>query len=208
MVKIRGYRVEPTEVEDELLLIDGITQAVVVAVPDSTGEQHLAAYIVPRKTATPEIKMIRAFLAEKLPSYMIPFKFIFLDHLPANLNGKIDRSKLPPINWHRRELDHPFVAPTTSLEAEILTIWKSVLPVEQIGINDNFIELGGNSIQAMQIVARVLNTLGINLSPSILLESSTVAIMSTKIVQHQAEMVTDVELESILAELEQDSDLQ
>ncbi len=206
MVKIRGYRVEPSEVEGELLAINGIEQAVVVAVQDSTGEQHLAAYIVPSKTEVPEIKTIRTWLKERLSSYLIPSKFIFLEYLPTNLNGKIDRSKLPPIDWHRPELSNPFVSPTTSLESEILAIWKSVLPLERIGINDNFIELGGNSIQAMQIMARVLDALGINLSPSILLESSTVAIMSTKILQYQAEMITDGELEAILAELEQDSD--
>lgn len=203
MVKIRGYRIEPSEIEGVLLEVEEIKQAAVVAVSDPTGEQHLAAYIVPIEGSTPRIKMIRTFLAEKLPSYLIPSKFMILASLPITLNSKLDRSKLPPIDWSRPELDISLIAPRNPLEVEILEIWQSVLQLDQIGVNDNFVELGGNSIQAMQIVARVLNNFHVTISPSILLQSSTVAMMATTITQAQSEIMTDQELEAMLAEIEQ-----
>ncbi|AFY74911.1 acyl-CoA synthetase (AMP-forming)/AMP-acid ligase II [Synechococcus sp. PCC 7502] len=203
MLKIRGYRVEPSEIEGALLDIEGIRQAVVVGVSDLSGEIRLAAYIVPKQGFTPEIKLIRAALVEKLPSYMIPSKFVILETLPTTTNSKIDRSKLPPIDWSLPDVDNSFMPPRNSLETEILEIWESVLQLSRISINDNFIELGGSSIQAMQIVSRVLEKFYINLSPNLLLESATVAAMADKIIQYQIQLTSEIDIEKMLDEIEQ-----
>lgn len=211
MIKIRGYRVEPSEIEGALLDIEGIRQTVVVGVSDLSGETCLAAYIVPKQGFIPKIKLIRAALADRLPNYMIPSRFMALEALPTTINSKVDRSRLPPLDWSFAELDNSFMPPTNSLETEVLEIWQSVLQITQIGIDDDFIELGGTSIQAMQIVARVFDTFHTNLSPNILLTSSTVAKMADMILESQitlTENINAAELEAILQEIEGITDIE
>lgn len=163
MVKIRGYRVELTSVEQALSQIEGVKEAVVIAQEGEGGEKRLLAYLVPTTRPPMRISALRQALAQTLPPAMIPSVFCWLEALPLTANGKIDRVALaayPPAAG-RPELDTPYVPPTSPLEVLIAGIWAEVLGLVAedgrplLGIHDHFLDLGGNSILAARIVARL-----------------------------------------------------
>jgi amino acid adenylation domain-containing protein len=152
--KIRGHRVELCEVEIALLDIPGIKQAVALAHEDSTGTR-LIAYVVPCDGGTLTARRLRASLQKKLPSYMVPASFVFLDRLPLTASGKIDRRALPAPQRGRDELGNPLAAPRNAVEKVLAQLWREVLQLDEIGIDDDINEIGGDSLLAAQIVARV-----------------------------------------------------
>jgi len=155
-VKIRGYRIELEEIEEQLLLIEEIKDAVVIVREEANGKKQLSAYIVPNPSQSPEkndISHLRDLLANKLPQYMVPNYFIPIQKIPLTPNGKIDRNALPEPE-HSQALSgnaKTFVAPHTDNEKIIAEIWKEILNLDEIGIHDNFFELGGNSLQVVQL---------------------------------------------------------
>ena len=153
-VKVRGYRVAPTAIESALLDLPAIREAAVVAQPGPNDEKRLIAYVVLRdKTlATDEI---RGALAQKVPEYMLPSMFIPLDAMPLTANGKINRRDLPVPDRRRPTLAVAFAPPETDTERAIAAIWRTVLGVDSIGIHDGFLELGGDSLLAAQVLARI-----------------------------------------------------
>jgi amino acid adenylation domain-containing protein len=203
MVKIRGYRVEIPEIEAILYSLDQIKEVVVIADVLESGNKRLIAYLVPANNLVcPTVNDVRHALAEKLPDYMIPSYYVFLDKLPLTPSGKIDRHGLPKAPSARPELNNPFVGPRDILEAEVTKIWANVLCLDQIGVEDDFLELGGNSIQAMQIVSRVIEKCQVRLSLEILFKSGTPAMMAKNIINSQIESISDEELNKILQEIE------
>ncbi|MCA1612753.1 MAG: amino acid adenylation domain-containing protein, partial [Acidobacteria bacterium] len=163
-VKIRGYRIEPGEIEALLERHPDVREAVVVAQPeDEEGQRRLAAYVVVDQRARPRAGDLRRFLEERLPDYVVPSAFVMLDALPLTPNGKVDRRALPVPQALRREDDGKFVAPRTAVERTLADIWAEVLKVEPIGVEDNFISLGGDSLLGFQVVARA-NRKGLKLS--------------------------------------------
>lgn len=146
MVKIRGYRVEPEAVERALLAHSAIRECVVAPRPQPSGEQQLIAYLVCHGDACPTDSQLRAFLAASLPAYMTPARFVALDSLPRNVNGKIDRQALPNPGGARPALDTPFAAPGSDLERRLADIWATLLELDEVGVNDSFFELGGDSL--------------------------------------------------------------
>ncbi len=147
-VKIRGSRVEPVEVENALLSIENIKEAVVTTREDTPGSPHLVAYVVPTTETLPRLASVRAKLRHTLPDYMIPTRYVFLDALPLSPNGKVDRMGLPapgqmPLQW-----DSEYVAPRTDLESQLVKLWEEVLKVQPIGVKDDFFDLGGDSLAA------------------------------------------------------------
>ncbi|MFQ5853285.1 MAG: AMP-binding protein, partial [Candidatus Binatia bacterium] len=205
-VKIRGYSVEPVEVERALLDLDAIKQAVVVGREDKPGDQCLVAYIVPTGRPAPTISALRRALAEKLPDYMIPSALVMLDVLPLTPTGKVDRRALPAPGRTRPELESTFVAPRTPVEETLVGIWAEVVGVDQVGIQDNFFDLGGHSLAATRVISRVIKTFKVELPIKSLFESPTVADMAQVIMQNQAKKVGPEELARMLAELEPLSD--
>lgn len=155
-VKIRGFRIELGEIEAILVQHLAIKEVVVVAREDTQADKRLVAYLV-RNPAFPEplIEALQDFLREKLPHYMLPATFVFLDALPLMHNGKINRNALPAPEHARPELQSAFQRARTPLEETIATIWSQVLAIEGVGIHDNFFALGGNSLQATQILSRL-----------------------------------------------------
>lgn len=153
-VKIRGYRVEPGEIQSVLGTHPAVRQCAVVA--RSSGDDHeLVAYVVPQGDVSSD--ELRAFLAESLPAYMVPAKFVSLSALPLTASGKIDRRALPdPAEF---ELTAEYVAPRTPLEEELARIWADLLGVERVGVHDDFFALGGHSLLATQAVIRIRNTI-------------------------------------------------
>ncbi|MFC1716328.1 amino acid adenylation domain-containing protein [Candidatus Poribacteria bacterium] len=194
-VKIRGYRVEIGEVEAALLNLDNINKVAVLAREDLSGDRRLVAYINPERQPAPTVSILRRSLAEKLPDYIIPAIFVFVDAMPMTATSKIDRRKLPAPSTARPELDALFVAPQTPIEETLTGIWAEILELDQVGIHDNFFDLGGNSLQATQIVSRVTKTFQVKMSLRSVLQSSTVADMAAIIAQDRARNVGNGDVE-------------
>ncbi|PJE13817.1 non-ribosomal peptide synthase/polyketide synthase [Mycobacterium sp.] len=146
-VKIRGYRIELGEVRTELAAIDGVGQAVVVAREDRPGDKRLVGYV----TGTGDVTGIRAILAQRLPSYMVPAAVIALDALPLTVNGKLDTRALPAPEYQEVDRYRP---PEGAVEETLAVIYAEVLGLDRVGVDEPFFDLGGDSILAMQVVAR------------------------------------------------------
>jgi acyl carrier protein len=137
---------------------------------------------------------------------MIPSAFLRLDALPFTSNGKVDRKALPPVGHSRPDLDTPFMGPRTPIERELAEIWAEVLSLEEVGVDDNFFGLGGHSLNATQIITRVIRRFELELPVKSLLDAPTVAQMAVVIMQNQAKKAGEAELNRLLAELEALSD--
>ena len=153
-VKVRGYRINLTEIENALGSLDGVRAAASVAwgSEDST---RIVAYIEKEPAITVSIKNLREQLSLTLPSYMIPSIFMFLERLPISANGKLDRNALPDPPQNRPELDTAYVPPKTGLEHRLAQIWIEIFSLDQIGTHDNFFELGGDSLMATRLISRI-----------------------------------------------------
>ncbi len=180
-VKIRGFRIELGEIEAVLSQQPAIKDVVVVANEDATGYKRLLAYLVARpQSVQPSIEELRTYLKDQLPDYMVPALFIYLDALPLAPNGKVDRNVLPAPDAARPELAAAFVAPSTPTEEGLAQIWSSVLGIDRIGIHDNYFDLGGASIQALEIISKAVAT-GMPLALEMLFEHQTIAELAAAI---------------------------
>ena len=206
LVKIRGYRINPSEIEKALLQGESIQEAVVVARESTLGEQRLVAYVVPCPPYAPTVTEMRRFLAKTLPEYMVPTAFIMLEALPRTPTGKVDRRALPVPDNSRPVLNTTYIAPGTPVEKDLTQIWAEVLSLDQVGIHDDFFDLGGHSLLASQVISRVINTFKVKLPIKSLFKSPTVADMAAVILENMAKNAGDVELALMLAELESLSD--
>jgi amino acid adenylation domain-containing protein len=184
-VKIRGIGVEVGEIERALLEHGTLKEAVVMAQDDFRGEKRLVAYVVLAQEPPPTASQLRIFLQQKLPYYMIPSGFAFLESLPLTTNGKVDRQSLSQLDCIIIDSGEPSVAPLTLVEKKLADIWCQVLGLEQVGVYDNFFDLGGHSISASQVVARVQNTLHLDLPLALVLVNPTVAEMAEVVIQYQ-----------------------
>jgi amino acid adenylation domain-containing protein/non-ribosomal peptide synthase protein (TIGR01720 family) len=150
-VKIRGYRIELGEIQTALAALDGVEQAVVIAREDRPSDKRLVGYVTESVTGTIDPAGVRAALAERLPAYMLPAAVTVLDALPLTVNGKLDIRALPAPDYQDGER---YRAPTDAIEEILAGIYAQVLGLEQVGIDDSFFDLGGDSISSMQVVAR------------------------------------------------------
>ncbi len=174
-VKIRGFRIELGEIEAKLAEHPQLSGCAVLLREDSRGDKRLVAYVVAKEDRAPTAEELRKFLASRLPEFMLPSRFEFLQFLPLTSNGKLDRKALPVPGDSRPEGSTHFVAPRTEVEDKLARIWREVLQLDQVGIHDNFFELGGNSLLAVQVVGRVIRTFANeNLTLSAMLQAPTV----------------------------------
>jgi len=201
-VKIRGNRVEISEVESALINLESVNEAAVVAREDARGEKRLVAYVVPATQPGPTVTALRKQLAEKLPQHMIPSVFVSLDALPVIGIGKVNRQALPDPRQSRPNLDPPFAMPRRPVEEVLVQIWAEVLSLDRVGIHDNFFDLGGHSLTATQVVTQVIRYFRLEVPLRCLFESPTVSAMAAVITEHQGKQLRNEELENILAELE------
>jgi amino acid adenylation domain-containing protein len=153
-VKIRGIRVELGEIEVLINQLDDIQQAIVVAREDVPGQKRLVAYLVSAKNES-NTAFVRKSVEEKLPDFMWPSAYVWLNELPKTTSGKVDRKNLPKPDLKRPELSVLYQAPSTPLEKNITSIWMELLLLDKIGINDNFFQLGGNSLLALKTIAEL-----------------------------------------------------
>jgi amino acid adenylation domain-containing protein len=199
--KVRGHRIEVEEIEMALRAHPGVKDCAVVTRDDTAGETRLVGYVVPRRPLAPRVSALRRALAERLPSHMIPSAFVVLETLPQAPNGKVDRRALPAPGSTRPELDTPFVPSRTETETVVAGIWAEVLGLDQVGVEDDFLDLGGSSLQAMQIATRVHRTLRVDVPVQALLAAPTVAGMAVAVTERQMASVGE-ESERILIALE------
>lgn len=190
-IKIRGYRIELGEIESVLREHSRVQQAVVIVQEDSLGEKRLIAYVVPRcddGQARCSGEEYESYLKRRLPGYMVPRQYVEIESVPLTANGKIDRKRLP-----RQELQDTrkkYVQPRNAVEETLCKVWAEVLEQEQIGIHDNFFEIGGHSLLAGRVIVRIRRQFQIDLplrsifeAPSISLLASVVEVAARKQIQ-------------------------
>jgi amino acid adenylation domain-containing protein len=180
-IKIRGYRIEPGEIVNVLDRHPAIQASQVVRRADDAGENQLVAYIVPDPAIQLTNGELRDYLKAYLPEYMIPQVFVALDSLPLTSNGKVDRDMLPTPSATDILRGVPAMPARTLVEKRVTEILASLLRLEQVGANDNFFLLGGHSLLGTQVIARVRDAYGIDLSLRSLFEAPTVAELSSEI---------------------------
>ena len=159
-VKIRGFRVELGEIEAVLGRQGVVRECAVKVCGSGAGQNRLVAYFVAQSKRAPKISQLRAFLAERLPDYMVPSAFVQLEALPLTPNGKVDRRALPEPEHGRPALEKKFASPRDAVELELTRIWEEVLGIEPIGIEDNFFDLGGHSLLAVRVASRIEKSFG------------------------------------------------
>ena len=163
-VKIRGFRIELGEIETVLGQHPAVREAVVMARQVCSADTRLVAYVVPNQQPPPSTSELRRFLAANVPDYMLPSAFVFLDTLPRTPAGKMDRGALPAPEPLRPELAAAYVPPKTGLERQVVQIWQEVLGIEQVGVHDNFFDLGGHSLLVVSVQSKLRELLGREIS--------------------------------------------
>jgi amino acid adenylation domain-containing protein len=173
-LKIRGHRVDAAEVENALLTVPGIKEAVVAGRDDGTGNQRLVAYIVPVVAPGPTVTVLRRALRGRLPEPFIPSAFVRLASLPLTATGKVDRQSLPTPENKRPDLDSQYFPPEDPLTVHLVAAWEQCLNVRPVGILDDFFELGGDSLKVVEMLVEVEKRTGKRLPPDVLMSGATV----------------------------------
>ena len=201
-LKIRGYRVEPGEVESMISSHGSVSDAVVIAVDDGPAGKRLVAYVVFKdEAATTEL---REYLRTRLPDYMVPSLFVALPFLPLTSNGKVDLAALPAATSGQTS-EHEYVAPRSPVEEMLAGIWAEVLGAQRVGVNDNFFELGGHSLLAAQVLTRMREVFKIDFPLVGLFEAPTIGDLAARI--EKASFTTDALMLSAIQPAPRDEDL-
>ena len=180
-IKVRGYRIEPGEIEAVLDQCPGVCASAVVARSDQSGEKLLVAYVLASPDGQLSQKALREFLRLRLPEYMVPPIFVSVKTLPITSNGKIDDAALPSPTSENLMADELVGAPQTPTQQRLLAILAELLEVKQIGINDNFFLLGGHSLLGAQLIARARDSFGIEFPLRTIFDFPTVSELSAKL---------------------------
>ena len=198
-MKIRGYRVEPGEIESVLSKVSGVRDAFVTLRTHESDEKTLVAYIVPADRAnTPATTDLRTHLRAFVPDYMIPSTFVMLDELPLTPNGKVDRRSLPdPDIATQSDSWKPRRVPRTETEKSLVPIWQRVLGQTDVGIDDNFFELGGHSLRAARVIAWVQQELQVDLPLRTMFEAPTIMELASWIDERRGAGATNMSLPGV-----------
>jgi acyl-coenzyme A synthetase/AMP-(fatty) acid ligase len=174
-VKIRGFRVEPGEVESVLLVHSAVREAVVLAREAGLGDKRLVAYLIGVSRERPSVSELREFLGDRLPDFMLPVAFVWLDVWPVTSNGKLDRRALPDPDRNDSASAEDFVDPATPVEEVLAGIWREVLGLDRVGVHDDFFDLGGHSLLAAQVLHRIRDVFRTELPLRTMFEAPTIA---------------------------------
>jgi len=191
-VKIRGFRIELGEIENQLLKHKQIKETVVTATPGKKGEPFLCAYIVPYSPGILEVSRVREYLQDKLPGYMVPSFFVPLAEMPLTRSGKLDRQALPEPGVTRFQ---EYIAPRNTLEQKLVEIWAGVLGIskKEIGIDDDFFQLGGHSLKATTMVSRVYQELNANIEIAEVFAAPTIRQLAQRIKEREELAYIEIE---------------
>ncbi|KAA0024935.1 non-ribosomal peptide synthetase [Antrihabitans cavernicola] len=179
-VKVRGFRIELGEIESVLTALPSVSRAAVIARADAYGDQYLAAYVVAAQGSTATTDDLRKTLRATLPAYMVPNAVLMLDALPFTSSGKLDRKALPEPQIELKT----FRSPTNPVEEIVADVYRSVLDLDRVGLDDDFFDLGGNSLVATRVVARIGHALDTVVSVRTLFEAPTVAALAARVESH------------------------
>ncbi|KAA8879752.1 amino acid adenylation domain-containing protein, partial [Nocardia colli] len=179
-VKVRGFRIELGEIESAILAQPGIAQAAVIVREDQPGDQRIVAYVVAEPEIVPVLDRVRDGAAERLPSYMVPSALVRLEWIPLTVNGKLDRRALPAPAVQSRA----FRAPVTPVQETVAAVFAEVLDLPRVGVDDDFFDLGGNSLIATRVVSRIGAALGTTVAVRALFEAPTVAALAARVESH------------------------
>ncbi len=174
-VKVRGYRIELGEIEAALMEHPGVKMSAVLAREDEPGDKQLVGYAILQGDKLPVAEDLKDFLKQSLPEYMVPAHYVFLESFPLTHNGKIDRKSLPAPAHENVSAAQGFAAPGTETEKKLAAMWAELLKVEQVGIHDDFFDLGGHSLMAIKAVTRIREEFNVDVSLATLLQAPTVA---------------------------------
>ncbi|MEA5549588.1 amino acid adenylation domain-containing protein [Anabaena cylindrica UHCC 0172] len=183
-VKIRGYRIELGEIETVLESHPAITQAIVQAIGETSTDQKLVAYLVAKSDSEiPTIETLRLYLSGKLPDYMIPAAWVFLDTMPLTANNKVNRRALPAPTQADTRVD--YLAPRNLIEEALVEMWQELLKVEKVGVKDNFFHLGGHSLLAGQFHGRIKKIFAVDLALKELFDAVTIEEIAPILVERE-----------------------
>ncbi|HEX2644713.1 MAG TPA: phosphopantetheine-binding protein, partial [Thermoanaerobaculia bacterium] len=205
-VKIRGFRIELGEIQAALAAHPAVRECAVIDRHDASGSPFLAAYVVQRPETPTDPGELRGFLAGRLPDYMVPAAFVFLDALPLTPTGKLDRRGLPAPDRARREGTGAIAPPRTPTEEIVVEIWREVLALDQVSVEDGFFDLGGHSLLATQALARVQQAFGVEITLRELFRNPSAAALSARIDERLGSAGPEDDLASLLDELDGLSD--
>jgi acyl carrier protein len=194
-VKVRGFRIEPAEIEARLAEHPDVRAAVVLAREDTPGEKRLVAYYVGDESTGADV--LRAHLAETLPEYMVPPAYVRLDALPLNPNGKLDRKALPAPEGDVFAT-RGYEAPSTDTEQALAEIWAEVLGIDRVGRWDHFFELGGHSLLAVRVISRVRHVLDVEIPLGVLFTRPVLTEFAHEIVDSQLARIDPGEMAALL----------
>jgi len=198
-IKLRGFRIEPGEIESALLQHWGVSEAVVVPREAAPGDKRLISYLVTNPDWDISISELRNHLQAKLPEYMIPSAFVRLEALPLTANGKLDWQALPLPDQITAEMLKDYVAPNSDVEKVLAGLWGEVLGIQRVGIHDDFFEMGGHSLLATQLISRLRDAFEIELPLKSLFEAPTVARFAVTVLeQHQDRALIEQAAELLL----------
>ncbi|MCK4764576.1 MAG: amino acid adenylation domain-containing protein, partial [Candidatus Aminicenantes bacterium] len=197
-VKIRGFRIEPGEIENRLLEHESVKDAVVVDLDTTGGEKYLCAYVVAQDSAGGEVKqqltpVLREYLSRALPDYMIPSRVVFLDNIPLSPNGKVDRRALPEPEFEATAVQ--YAPPRGESEEKLVEIWSQVLGMESssIGIDANFFEIGGHSLKATMLAAKIHKAFNVNIKLADIFRKPTIRKLSNYIEREEKSTYAAIE---------------
>lgn len=188
-IKVRGVRIEPHGIEAALNGHPDVAESLVRGVEDPDGEKHLVAYVA----TSPEVadagrptltQRLRTHLERTFPRFMVPGSFVLLDKLPRTSRGKLDVAALPLPDFTGARSQPPFVAPRNEVEETVAQIWKQVLRLDRVGIDDDFFDFGGDSLSATQVVSRVNRAFGVALSLRTIFDAPTIASLAGVLSEH------------------------
>lgn len=203
-IKVRGYRIEPGEIEAAVRRYPSIGSSVVTAQSSGSGKTTLVCYVVVKPDDTVDIRDLRSFLSKRLPDYMIPLMFVKVPELPLTTNGKIDRSALPAPSPENILSDDQFEAPRSGIESWLANLLIQLLAVPQISRNDNFFRLGGHSLLGAQLIAKIQHTFDVELSLRSLFDHPTVSGIAAEIsksIHAKLNEMSDAEVQTVLESL-------
>ncbi|HKP51513.1 MAG TPA: amino acid adenylation domain-containing protein [Chloroflexia bacterium] len=200
--KIHGFRIEPDEIAATLAQHDAVRECVVIVREDEPGDRRLVAYTVLGEPGSATVGDLRLFLRQKLPDYMVPSSFVFLDALPLTPSGKVDRRALPAPGQEAVEEDSGYVAPRDAIEEVLADMWAEMLRLERVGVYSNFFDLRGHSLLAMQLVSRVRDAFRVELPLRKMFEDPTVAGMAAALVAQEPKPGRTLKAAQILQQLE------
>ena len=185
-VKIRGFRIEIGEVEAAIARHEYVQDVIVIVKDDPLGNKSLIAYVVAKPETELTTSRLRNFLKESLPDYMIPAAFVVMDKLPLTPNGKVDKNALPSAEDLRSQVADDYVMPQTEAERLIAIVWQEVLQLSNVGIYDNFFEIGGNSLLLVQAYSKLQNLFGSQISIVILFRYPNIHALAEHLNQSQS----------------------